>query len=781
MVGSIAGFKGLQTMLRGGEGRVVRVPLMLLALTLSALLGCQAGQPRNEWPSWRGPEQAGISREQAVVTSWSEEGENLLWKVPVGGRSTPIVMNGRVYAITPVGEGSCLQERVICLDADSGKTIWEHRFNVFHTDIVENRLGWTSVAGDPETGNVYAHGTGGELFAFDRDGKLLWSWSLTEELGRSSGYGGRLHTPVIDEDRVIISFTYILTQWGTGPKKAGHRYYAFDKRTGEIVWWAQPGGRPKNTTYSTPIVSVVDGKRMLFAPNADGNVYGLLARTGEKVWTYRFSLAGLNATGVADGKYFYVSHSEENVTGTEMGSLVCIDGSGEGDITETGEVWRVDGIKAGYSSLALANGRVYAVENGATMHAFDARTGEKRWEYDLGRAMKGSPTVTADGVIYVGEVNGIFHILRDVGDRCVSLDVKEFTRPDGLIVEIQGSPAVADGRVYFMTRYDTYCLGSRGTQVALASVPPMDVEREVAEGDPPSMKPYFQLIPAEVTLAPGEQIKFQALLFNDRGRGSGKVCMDDNASADAWQVKGVAGQIGLDGTFRASPANLFSAGTVTVKIAQQQATARVRISPTLPIRESFDTMPIGKQPPGWIGLDAKTKLVKKDGSVVLHKLATSPSAKFARMRAYSGPPLETGYTVQADLLASPKEGRRPTLSDMGLINSRYVMILLAKEKKIRLGSWMPIPRVQQDVAFDWEPNVWYTAKLRVDIENGQGLIRAKVWRRGENEPAGWQAELVDPCPNLRGSPGLYAYSKGTSAKRHGSSVFFDNYQVTRND
>ena len=263
MVASITGLTGLDVTLRRVRQGTHPTLLVLSSLTLAALLGCEASQPRNDWPAWRGPEQTGLSRERAVVTSWSQEGENLLWRVPVGGRSTPIVMNGRVYAITPVGEGSCLQERVICLDADSGKTIWQHRFNVFHTDIVENRLGWTSVAGDPETGNIYAHGTGGELFAFDQDGKLLWSWSLTEELGRSSGYGGRLHTPVVDEDRVIISFTYILTQWGTGPKKAGHRYYAFDKRTGEIVWWAQPGGKPLNTTYSTPVVSVVDGKRML--------------------------------------------------------------------------------------------------------------------------------------------------------------------------------------------------------------------------------------------------------------------------------------------------------------------------------------------------------------------------------------------------------------------------------------------------------------------------------------------------------------------------------------
>jgi outer membrane protein assembly factor BamB len=729
----------------------------------------------NDWPAWRGPEQTGMSREDAVITSWSEDGENLLWRVPVGGRSTPIVMNGRMYSIGPVGTGGCLQERIFCLDANTGLLIWEHRFNVFHTDIVENRVGWTSLVGDPETGNIYGHGTGGQLFAYDKDGKRLWTWSLTEELGRSSGYGGRLHTPIIDEDRVIISFTYILTQWGTGKKKAGHRYYAFDKHTGEVVWIGQPGGKPKNTTYSTPVVTVADGRRILVAPNADGNIYGMEARTGRKIWTFKYSLAGLNSTGVARGRHFYLSHSEENVKGTEMGALVCIDVTGKGDITDTGEVWRVDGIKGGYSSLALGTDHVYVAENNAVLHAFDAMTGKKAWEYDVGRAMKGSPVVTADGVIYVGEVNGMFHILKDKGDKCVKLDYKEFTRSDGLVVEIQGSPAISNGRVYFMTRYDTYCLGKTTAKTIMVSVPPMEAEDKPAPGG----TPFAILHPAVMSVAPGDEIQLRISMFDGKGTMFGAAPLPAAAPTGAWTVKGVAGTVSEDGMFHASAENKFSAGTVTLKMGELTATARIRISPKLPISESFDKMAIGKQAPGWIGIDAKTAIVQKDGEIVFQKRAKSPSAKYARMRSYSNPPIEAGYTVQADLFGEPKKGRK-TLSDMGLINDRYLMILLAKEKAIRLVSWGPIPRVQKDVPFDWQPNTWYTAKFSVDVTEGTGVIRAKVWKRGEDEPKAWMAEVRDACPNLEGSPGLYAYTKGTSAKRLGAMTFFDNYKVTRN-
>jgi hypothetical protein len=53
-----------------------------------------------DWPYWRGPEMNGISREKGLVESWSRRGENLLWRnEDIAGRSTPIVMNGRLYTI----------------------------------------------------------------------------------------------------------------------------------------------------------------------------------------------------------------------------------------------------------------------------------------------------------------------------------------------------------------------------------------------------------------------------------------------------------------------------------------------------------------------------------------------------------------------------------------------------------------------------------------------------------------------------------------------------------
>jgi len=82
-------------------------------------------------------------------------------------------MGDRVFLQNAAGKGSTLQERVMCLNADTGKLIWEYKFNVFSTDVPTHRTGWASPAGDPTTGNVYAFGVGGTVLGLSNDGKLL--------------------------------------------------------------------------------------------------------------------------------------------------------------------------------------------------------------------------------------------------------------------------------------------------------------------------------------------------------------------------------------------------------------------------------------------------------------------------------------------------------------------------------------------------------------------------------------------------------------------------------
>jgi len=124
--------------------------ILLLVVILGITEIALAQGPRRvavgDWPEIRGPKRDGVSQETGLIERWTLAGENLLWRLPFGGRSAPIVMGNRVYLQNPSGRGAELQERVMALDADTGRVVWEYKFNIFQSDIPAHRVGWASPA-----------------------------------------------------------------------------------------------------------------------------------------------------------------------------------------------------------------------------------------------------------------------------------------------------------------------------------------------------------------------------------------------------------------------------------------------------------------------------------------------------------------------------------------------------------------------------------------------------------------------------------------------------------
>ena len=717
----------------------VRVTLKAVLYLLCVLIGtglCPSLIGLNDalaadWPSWRGPNQTGSSSQTGLISSWSLDGDNLLWKADFIGRSTPIVLNNRVYVIGRIGMDITEQERVACFDAETGILLWDHRFNVFHSTIPFNRLGWTSLAGDMETGYIYAHTISGVFACFDKDGKVVWSRSLTEEFGRFTGYGGRVVTPVVDGDFVILSF--LNTSWGNhAPMR--HRYFAFDKRTGEVVWTTTPGGPPKDTTYPVGVVAEINGRRLLIDGNSDGNVYAMDVQTGEKVWGFQVSQGPLNSSVVVDGVRVYATHNRENTDTTVMGRVVCIDGTGTGDITKTHELWRVDGIEAGYSSPAIADGRLYVVDSSANLHCLNGETGEVHWTHSLGTVGKGSPAV-ADGKIYVGEVNGQFHILQPGENECKTLSTIQIERESGHHAEIYGSPAIAYGRVYFTTEEGLYCLGVQGSS-APASI---------------------RVVPAEVLVQSGENVQFSVRTFDDKGTSIGRGTAE-------WSLNGLSGMIDENGKLTLEASQVGQAGTVLAKIEDLQNSARVRVIPQLPWEEDFESIEEGKNPAHWVRAEGRFAVREMDGNNVLVK----PPARrgLHRSNVYIGPPNMKGYTLQVDLLGTKPKRNLP---DMGLIAHRYTLEMQGNHQRLQVLSWRSDLRMAKWVDFKWEPNVWYTMKMTVDIVDDTAHVKGKVWGKGEQEPDAWTITVEDPLPNREGSPGIYGYSP--------AEIYYDNLKV----
>jgi outer membrane protein assembly factor BamB len=757
--------------------------LALLALLLTPLVA-----PAADWYNWRGPWQTGVSPDKDLPAKWSPDTSdpesNLVWKAPYGCRSTPLILGGRVYFINysskTVKEADgklkdlpeSIQERVVCLDADTGKLIWEHKFNVWHTDIVTVRLGWTVLAGDPVTGNIYAHGTQGLFHCFDKDGKVLWQHSLSEEFGRITGYGGRVTSPLVDEDLVIIGM--LNSSWGDQGKGAC-RFMAMNKHNGHVVWWAEPGSAPKDTYYSVPVIATINGERLVVSGGADGGVHAMKVRTGEHVWSYYFGTTAVNCSPVVDGNFVYIGQGEENPDNNDIGRVICVDASHIENKTPK-LVWHKDGIKARYASPILHEGRLYVPDDIAKLYCLDAKTGKQLWKFSYGRNARGSP-VLADGKIYVGEVNARFHILQPGPKKCVRLHEHFFPSPDGFTdVELNGSPAVAHGRVYFSTSDEMYCIGKKGAK----GEPWTKLE---AASPPGSKIAHLQVVPAEVALHPGQAQMFVARAFDEHGNFLKEVHAEwslptpplpPGAKTSPPPLKGEIAEGKL--TVEAKVPN--QQGYVLAKAEGLTAKARVRVAPVLPYTQDFTKVPDGAVPGGWVNTQGKFYVgTLKDGQKVLKKVNDKASPLVARGNAYIGLPDLSDYTIECDVLGTKKGADLP---DMGVCANRYTLILSGNIQKLRITSWYALPRIDRTVDFTWKADTWYRVKLTVDVQGAKAVVRAKAWERGKDEPSAWTAEIEDHYPNREGSPSLYGYVTGIEEGGRGTEIMYDNVRITPN-
>ena len=284
-----------------------------------------------DWPDWRGPARTGASSETGLPDTWSPSGENLAWRVPIGGRSAPVVFGDHLYLQTSSGQGATLQERVICFNADTGKQLWEHRYNLFTSDVPSHRIAWSSPVVDPATGHVFAISGGGLLMALSPEGKLLWERSLAEEFGMWTTHGGRMSSPVVDGDQLIVSgLTFMWGPFATG----AHRFLSFDKTTGRTIYVSAPEGRPTDTIYANPFIGDVNGVRTFFSGGSDGAMHALKVNTGEKIWSWRVSQRGLNTAALGVGSDLVVTHSEENIGSSQMGMVAAVPLASKGELAD---------------------------------------------------------------------------------------------------------------------------------------------------------------------------------------------------------------------------------------------------------------------------------------------------------------------------------------------------------------------------------------------------------------------------------------------------------------
>ena len=741
------------------------------------------------WLTWRGPHQNGFSDEKGLPEKWSPAGENLLWSRELSGQSTSVIANGKLYILGFVGDGTDLQEGLFCMDAETGKPLWDAKFNDFLSDTIYNRYASSSPCIDAETNNVYMQGSQGMLACFTADGKPLWHHSMMEEYGWMTFPNARTTSPVVDGPLVITAD--LTANWGAqGPP--AYRLYAFDKLTGEAVWSSQPGEKPRDSCFSTPLLGWYKNQRVLFCGGGDGSLNCVNTRTGDPVCRFQVCRGGVNSSAVFYKTWVIAIHGSENVDDSTIGSMTALN---FGDsfpppavpgatpvLPPSNVVWR-NNLCSFTSSPTLAGNRIYQTDETARLCCVDAETGKIMWKKELGAHQLTSCPLYADGKLYVPIQDGNFYIIKPSDTGCEILS-KE--KPDD--GSFEGSPSAWNHRVYFQSTKKLYCIGLPQT-----APEPHVVQNE--EVKTPGALAKFLVVPNEMLLHPGQVQPFRLVGVDANGAwlpdsyASSKAKFEKYIPPTAKVKAMLNGDFTPENAFKADPKAVPSAGAIRAEIDKAAGVARARILPDLPIHEDFESFQLqpkdgepGVQfafpPLPWIGARLKWEIRERDGSKCMVK--TIDNKILQRAYTFIGHPDMANYTVQADVMSdgvSRNVGGKEKLlkvSEVGLINQRYAIILKGSSQQMEVNS--NIERLQVAVPFAFKPKVWYTLKTRVDVDvaTGSGVVRGKAWTKGEAEPDKWTIEAPVKNIHKNGSPGVFGFSPTDMP------VYVDNLSVVPN-
>ena len=344
---------------------------VILAVALFAV-GCVATGRSADWPQWLGPDRNSVWQETGILERFPDDGLKVLWRVPIsGGYSGPAVANGKVFVMdfSPVSGTSRLdfnnrdrmkgKERVVCLSADTGKTIWAHAYDCEYNISYATGPRCTPTVAD---GKVYTLGAEGNLICFDASsGKPVWSHELKKEYKVETPLWGFCGHPLVDGKKLLCL---------VGGE--GSIAVAFDKENGKELWRSLTAREPG---YCAPSIIEAGGRRQLLIWHVE-SLNGIDPETGKPFWSV--PLAPNFGMSIAMPR--------------KLNDLLFASGIGNiglvlrlaNDKAAVTEVWRGTAHNAVYcanSTPFLENGMIYGCDcTSGHLRGVKLENGERMWE-----------------------------------------------------------------------------------------------------------------------------------------------------------------------------------------------------------------------------------------------------------------------------------------------------------------------------------------------------------------------------------------------------------------
>ncbi len=443
---------------------VCSLTALFLCLTIFSSPPSKAPASTN-WAQWRGPDSQGISAEKNLPTEWSST-KNVVWKaaLPGVGFSQPIIWGKKVFVTTGIEGGKAPADhkapkhmvgneefkhpdwtgvdklhtfKVLCLDRDSGKVLWEK--TSYQGTVLDYRHKSSNYAAPtPVTDGKYVIAYFGSegLYCYDVNGKEIWKKSLGSILTLGLGVGT---SPVLFENLVIIQ----------ADQNDGRASFiaAFDKKTGKEVWRTS---RKVQVSWSTPVL-VKAGTRTELITSANEAIIAYDPATGKEYWRCKGVAANAVATPVAGQGLVIVS------AGFPAKNIIAIRPGGSGDIEGTDRiVWRYNKGTAYVPSPILYNEYLYLMSDAGIVTCLEAATGKV--VYEGGRVPVPTKFYGASPVAFDGKIL----LTSDDGDTFV---IKAGPKHEVLATNSLGEPcrtsiAIADGRLFIRGEKHLYCISN---------------------------------------------------------------------------------------------------------------------------------------------------------------------------------------------------------------------------------------------------------------------------------------------------------------------------------
>ena len=406
---------------------------LLLVSVLSTLL-FHSSTPAGEfdWPQWRGPGRAGISRESGLLNTWPTEGPRRVWLFRYAGvgYAGPAVVGDKLFIMGTRDDAECL----FSLHAETGEELWVTQIGpIYQNNWGNGPRGTPTVVDDV----VYALGAQGNLVAAQiRDGAILWQKSMVDQLGGSVPSWGYSESVLADGNSVVCT---------PGGKKGA--IAKLDNETGQVLW--QSDEFTDGAQYSSIIAAQLNGQRQYIQLTME-HLTGISATDGKLLWQTDWpGRTAVCATPIYHNGHVYITSSYG--AGCK---LVRIDGANNVE-----EVYANKNMKNHHGGVVRLGDYLYGYSDGVGWTCQNLMSGEIVWN-DKQSLGKGCLTC-ADGKFYcLGEGDGSVALIdaspegwKEHGR--FTLDPQtEFRKPSG---RIWTHPVIANGRLYLRDQDLIYC------------------------------------------------------------------------------------------------------------------------------------------------------------------------------------------------------------------------------------------------------------------------------------------------------------------------------------